>query len=298
MPNTTIQRLDILESFKRLRSNKELLCAAISNADNELPLWNESHAELSPISTSDLQESRRALSKHIGQLWYQPDNALRLPGIIACSTNTIALLQAVNGQKAQFENLMVGLRKNLKAPGAKLAHLIKGAAGRRDEDIHQLLEATGMKGINLSLCYRRFQQLPHSIESVSWTWSMRSRSIKVLSIPEALDLANKRFAGSDVLDSIQAQLGILDPSESLALVKPVQPALKANIVFKDVEGRTVRKLVTAHSPLFYLDTGQGLPRLRWPGYPNPDDIPPRLSRSKRYIEDKVFIKALNLYRYL
>jgi len=155
-----------------------------------------------------------------------------------------------------------------------------------------------MSGINLSLCYRRFQQLPDSTESVSWTWSMRSRSIKTLSIEQAMGLAVQRYAGTEILESIQAQLGTLEPGESLALVKPVQPTLKANIVFKDVEGRTVRKLITAHSPLFYFDTGQGLPRLKWPGYPDFENLPPRLSRSKRYLENKAFIKPLNLYRYL
>ncbi|MEM1154742.1 MAG: hypothetical protein AAGI44_11420, partial [Pseudomonadota bacterium] len=210
----------------------------------------------------------------------------------------IALLQTLNGQKAQFEKLMVSLRKDLKTPGAKLARLVSGAAGTRDEDVDELLKATGMKGINLSLCYRRFQQLPDSIESVSWTWSLRSRSIKTLSIPEAFSLANGRFAGKEQLDGILAKLRTLKPNESVAIVKPVQPALKANIVFKDVAGRTVRKLITAHSPLFYRDTGLGLPRLRWPGYPDLDDLPPRLPRGTRYIEDHVFIKPLNLYRYI
>jgi len=298
MLNSIIQRIDILESFKRLRSGNDLLCAAIANADSSLPAWEESQIEHSPVSLSDLQESRRSLARHIGQLWYQPNDSLRLPGVIACSPNTIALLQALNGQKALFEKLMVNLRKESRAPGAKLAQLMKYASGRRDEDIHQLLQTTGMSGINLSLCYRRFQQLPDAIESVSWTWSMRSRSIKTLSIEQALELASQRYAGTEVLRSIQAQLGTLDPGELLALVKPVQPALKANIVFKDVEGRTVRKLITAHSPLFYLDNRQGLPRLKWPGYPDLENLPPRLSRSKRYLEKKAFIRPLNLYRYL
>jgi hypothetical protein len=155
-----------------------------------------------------------------------------------------------------------------------------------------------MKGINLSLCYRRFQQLPDTIKSVSWTWSLHSRAIKMISTQDAIDLACNKFSGKDVLDSLMAKLTALDPKEPLAIVKTVQPALKANIVFTDIAGRTVRKQITAHSPLFYLDNGNGLPRKRWPGLPDDYDPPARLSRGTRFLEDRPYIKALNLYRYL
>jgi hypothetical protein len=218
--------------------------------------------------------------------------------LIACSPNTITLLQALNNRKAQFERLMVKLRKDIKAPGAKLAQLLRVTGGKRDEDINQLLKDVGMKGINLSLCYRRFHQLPDTIQSVSWTWSLRSRSIRTLSVQEAMDLAGKKLAGMETLGSIVARLNLLDPGDPLAIVKPVQPALKANIVFQDIAGRTVRKQITAHSPLFYLDNGKSLPRKKWPGFPDEDHMPARLRREQRFLEDTPYIKSLNIYRYL
>ena len=299
MANTTIQRIEILESFRKLQSARSVLCAAICSADADLPAWDESiHARLPPGSASELHEARQSMSHHISRLWYQVDGPLRYPGLLACSPNTITLLQALNHQKAQFERLMVRLRKDVKAPGAKLAQLLGAADGKRDEDINRLLEDVGMKGINLTLCYRRFQQLPDTIESVSWTWSLHSRAIKTVSVQDALDLADKKFSGTEILDSMVARLQLLDSSASLAIVKSVQPALKANIVFKDIAGRTVRKQITAHSPLFYLDNGKGLPRKKWPGLPDDYRLPARLSRGTRFLEDTPYIKVLNLYRYL
>lgn len=295
---TTISRIEILESFHRLQSAQSVLCAAICSADAELPAWNESMEGQHAPGTSDLLAARQSMSHYLSKLWYQADDRLRYPGLIACNANTIALLQALNHQKAQFEHLMVRLRKDIRAPGAKLAQLVGAAAGKRDEDIDQLLHQVGMKGINLSRCYRRFHQLPDTIQSVSWTWSLRSRSIKTLSVEAALELARGKFAGTQALDAIVAKLGLVDPDAPLALVKPVQPALKANLVFQDVEGRTVRKQITAHSPLFYLDNGKGLPRKRWPGRPDDYDLPSRLRRGRRFLEDTPYIKALNLYRYL
>ena len=298
MGNATIQRIEILESFKKLQSARSVLCAAICSADADLPAWTESIDARRPLGTSELSEARQSFSRHIGQLWYQVDEPLRYPGLLACSPNTITLLQALNHQKARFERLMVRLRKDINAPGAKLAQLLGAADGKRDEDVNKLLEDAGMKGINLSLCYRRFQQLPNTIESVSWTWSLHSRAIKTISVQDALELAGKKFSGKEIIDSMVAKLQLLDPSAPLAIVKSVQPALKANIVFKDIAGRTVRKQITAHSPLFYLDNGKGLPRKKWPGLPDDYHPPARLSRGTRFLEDTPYIKALNLYRYL
>jgi hypothetical protein len=298
MANTTIKRIEVLEAFKKLQSSQSVLCAAICHADADLPAWNEHVDGHKTLSASDLLKTRQAIVHHISKLWYQVDDRLRYPGLIACSPNTITLLQALNNRKAQFERLMVKLRKDIRAPGAKLAQLLRVTDGKRDEDINQLLKDVGMKGINLSLCYRRFQQLPDTIQSVSWTWSLRSRSIKTIGVQEAMGIARKKFAGMEVLDSIVARLNLLDPGDPLAIVKPVQPILKANIVFQDIAGRTVRKQITAHSPLFYLDNGKNLPRKKWPGLPDEDHMPARLRREQRFLEDTPYIKALNLYRYL
>jgi len=298
VPLSTVNRIDILEAFKHLKSSQASFCAAISHADRDRPAWVEGLDDHAILHTSDLHQTRQAVSQHLRKLWYQPSDTLRYPGLIACSTNTLALLQAVNHRKAQFEQLMIRLRKDINAPGAKLNQLLSAALGDAHEDIHQVIEDVGMKGIHLNLCYRKFQQLPTTIDSVSWTWSLRSRSIKTLSVQQALTLARKKHTGTEVLHSMEAQLRLLDPEETLALVKPVQPVLKANLVFRDSEGRTVRKLITAHSPLFYEDTGQGLPRKKWPGYPDEDNIPPRLPRAQRFLAPSPYIKALNLYRYL
>ncbi len=293
-----VKRIDVIECFKDLKAGQMALCDAIVQTDAELPAWNVEAGHKGPINSVELLAIRQSIARHIGKLWYEKDEALRMPGLLACSEDTIALLQVLNLQKASFEKLMISLRKEIKAPGAKPAQLLGAADGKRDEDIDALLTDVGMKGLNLSLCYRRFHQLPDTIKSVSWTWSLRSRSIKRLSVEEAIVLANERLARKGSLQPALDKLYQLDADTPLAIVRPVQPALKANITFEDVEYRNTRKLITAHSPLFFRDNGKPLPRKNWPGYPDEANRPSRLARVQRSLENVPFIEALNLYCYL
>lgn len=287
----------VIEAFTTLQTLLQALCSAITNTDAHLPAWSKDCGPNGPVNSSELLHTRTALAKHVGNLWHpEHDAPKRLPGLIACSDPTIALLHTLNLQKARFEHGIVGLRKTFKAPTATLPQLLSLATEASDEAVAFALNTAGMKNINLSFCYRRLQQLPDSIASVSWTWSRHSRSIKSVSVLEATTLARDTLAGKSTQPSALDRLERLPPDTPLAIVRPVQPALKANITFADTEGCTVRKLITAHSPLFLLDTGDSLPRKNWPG--DADTPPKRLSRNQRYLEPTPTIAALNLYRYL
>lgn len=290
---------NLITTFEALQTRLDALCNAITKTDAQLPAWSKDCPPKGAVTATELNQARRSLAKHIGNLWHPThDEPKRQPGLIACSKNTIALLHTLNLEKAQFEHLIVGLRKTYKAPTATLAQLLSIATGHSAETMTFALNTAGMKHINLSFCYRRVQQLPDTIASVSWTWSSRSRSIKSLSVVEATALAQDKLAGQSTQQAALNQLQRLPLDTPLAVVRPVQPSLKANLTFEDMEKRTVRKIITAHSPLFVLDTGDALPRKNWPGYPQGDALSTRLGRSHRFLAPKPAIAALNLYRYL
>lgn len=295
----------VIEAFTAVQTSLQKLCKAITDTDAHLPAWSETCGPQGPLNTHELLETRTLLAKHLSNLWHhRHDEHKRIPGLIACSEHTLALLQTLNEQKARLEHRVVGLRKTFKAPTATLAQLLSLATGKSTEEVAFALNTADMNNINLSFCYRKVQQLPHSIQSVSWTWSRHSRSIKSLTVLQSTELANDTLSGKATQQSALDQLERLPLDTPLAIVRPVQTALKANITFSDTESRTVRKLITAHSPLLMLDTGDALPRKHWPGYPQENDSPDtpntprRLSRQQRYLEHTPYIRALNLYRYL
>lgn len=287
--STTVQRIDVLETYAALRAHMETLRHHLLTVDGHLPAWTPADDEEG--------SARQLISDHITQLWYDAETPVRCPGLVSASPATLSVVAELNGIKAEFETLMIALRQQHNKKGAKLIQLLGTAEGHRDDNIKELLDTARMTGINLTACYRRLQILPETTEAISWTWDRGSSSFKRLSVSEAMDYAQTRLKDQDVqLPLALDYLAQLDPTETVVIARPVQPILKANLCYHDESEGVLRRPVQAHSPLFLVYEPNRELRTRWPGYLS-DNLPPRLKRSDRVLNDEPAIASLHLYRY-
>ncbi len=173
-PPPVIQQIEVIEAFADIKLCLAELHHAIVTSDLALPAYT-------PACSEDRALARYTMASHIGQLWYQPSTPTRLPGLIASSPSTLQCLMKLNLSKSHFKQLIIGLRQKHPGKGARLAQLLGAADGKRDENVQALLERAGMTAINLSHCYRHYQWLPDTTDSVSWTWSKKAPSIKCYS---------------------------------------------------------------------------------------------------------------------
>lgn len=270
------------ELFDRSRQAQRLIVEGDSDLWAWTPGTSSSEEDLSPGM------ARALTALHCGALWHRDSVASWQAGLIESSPATLEAIDALNKAKLQFKQCVLDLRAQ--GSGQRLETLLRSVTTdrRRDESVRSALEASGMIGLDLRLCYRNFQCLSPDVRAVSWTWIRKTSSIRKVSHAEAVALAEKGLQGS-AREMALDLLATVPSTEMFAVRRPVATHLRANVWV----GTNKPAGIVAHSPLFY-PAGSPRPDKVWDYSPTER---PRLRRSDRRIEDGPFIYALNLYRY-
>lgn len=256
--------------------------------EDDAHLWAWLPGDVSAERDLSPSQARALTAQHCGALWHRDTVSSWQPGLVECSPATLRAIDTLNKAKWRFKQSVLSLRQE--GSGQRLETLLRSVTTnrRRDENVRQALEESGMIGLDLRLCYRNFQCLDADVRAVSWTWIRSTSSIRRTSHAEAVALAEKGLDGH-AREMVLELLASVSSTEMFAVRRPVAKHLRANVWV----GTNKPAGLVAHSPLFY-PAGSARPEKVWDYAPTER---PRLRRSDRRIEDDAFIHALNLYRY-
>lgn len=289
--------IDVINSFKELKTNLEIAREHICLLDKDLPAWFQPPEKLpiQPHSTT-----RQQACTLLGQLEYldlqQPREILVGAGIIAASQPTITAIQALNEAKNNFKQAMLKLRAaKIATSHDLLTDNFEKLLMERVPDLKAAMSRMGLARLHLKQCYRKIPFFLHRPNKISWTWA-NTRSIKKITVAEAEQLLLKHSRDAGIERQIKLLQGI-DSHEKLAIIQDLAPHLRANLVFPDSDG-IKRIMVKGPVPIFYLQThNEPLPDFTPVGEKRGKDKA-RVIRKDVKINPECFLPALRAHRYL
>jgi hypothetical protein len=244
-------RVIALGVFEELEKVIALLADRLCNQDADLPAYcaelpyrrqDETPPAVIEPRTMLRAEAREAAAAMLRSLRSLEDQdaatVRRLPGLIAASAETMALVVQVNEKKYEFEKAV-----------AKIA---EGRQVRR----RQMLRV--VKRINLMQCYRAIKILPERPAAVSFSWARSSGASQPMTVKKAIarvtaarlnppmDIADEKRWNSTV-DITLERLARLPEDEVVAFRETVAPHPRANIF--PVEGEKIMRNLSL--PMFY-----------------------------------------------
>lgn len=287
--------IDVIESFKSLRSALSVACEAIAESDRQLPAWCQVPADLPIAAQATLRQQACALLSQIEYLdTQQPREILVGAGIIAASQPTLDAIASLNQTKHKFKQAVLALKAAKVTNSSNLlATEFEQLLPPRDTNVAANLSRMGLARLHLKQCYRIIPCFAQRPDKIAWTWA-NTRSIVKISVKDAEQMLAKQ--GNDL--GIERQLRLLQelsPNEPLAIVQDLAPHLRANLVFPD--GYSAKRLmVKGPVPIFYLHNGNELPQFNPPGIKRSRDKD-RVVRKDVKINPEPFLPAIRAHRY-
>jgi len=289
--------IDLLQSHQALESACNEFAAAVRrDQEIELPL-------LLPAYSGTPGGEREAAITSMIQLWHlEPGEALVDAGLVCGSAETIAAACRLNDAKQTFQSAIKALRdagpKGEKSRLDKLIDRVLHEEGKRTDELSLALKRVRISRLDLLRCYAKIRVLPRHLESLSWTWAKTHSSIVPVSMDEAIKMA-QNLSNEETKETVLSLLSTCSQRERFVCKKKLPNQLRANLVYRDEDGKRKRKAVTISGVILSQDIT--LPRYIWRD--NPDLLAPeaqqeRLSRLDTHIESEPFIKVLRLHRYI
>jgi hypothetical protein len=290
-----IYRIAVLNSFKYLNIELNVLLHRINHEDAALPAW------LEPLPYPSLKNdnARVATCRLYSQLTYLDDQEGREillgVGLIGASPETLKQAEKLNLAKKQFQLAI----KELKAQKLTLTDdwLREAFLGLFESLRHEFtataLEAAGLSRLHLKQCYRQIPILEVYPTKVSWTWA-NTRSIKKISKNDAVALLNKKGNDLGIQKQIEKVQG-LSAEECIAIVQELAPHLRTNIIYPTRGDEVDRIMMKGSLPLLYpAQLGEALPIVI---PPKPRSTSGRQTRSDLKIDPEVYLPAIRGHRY-
>lgn len=236
-------------------------------------------------------------------IWYQGNQDGRETrscyGLVAANDTIIELARQVNQDKDSFRALIQQIQKNDK--DSWLA--CKAQLNMRHQELQDTLYYSGLSRIHLKQIYRHIPILDERPDSIRFSWYTSGRSIKKISREQA---EQKLLNIGEEKEHIQVQLNKLKSlahNEVLAQIQNQAPVVRANLVYKKIDGEkniseTIRKAMNVSLPILIAQQEQEL----LPSFNQISEQPPeqrtRQQRSDYKISHQVFLPSLRAHRYL
>ncbi len=283
--------IQLLKRFDRLSQS----CHEFSNSiksDQGLP-W------ILPTFDGPEALARKQAAQSLTQLWH-PDagNESLEAGLLCCSKTTLQLAEQLNQHKSQFQAIIMEIRKHGtgdKTRVDKLVERVLQKEGRRTDELSLALKQAGINRLDLLKCYAKIRVLPPNLRSISWTWAKTHSAIVSITHKEAVELA-QNLTNPKAMHTALSLLSNIPSGEKLAMKKKLPNQLRANLVWLENE-IPQRKAVTISG--IVLSQDPKLPKFVWRENPdaNENNVE-RLTRWDTQIDATVYIRALNIHRYL
>lgn len=296
-PSLTMARIDMLDAFDALLKALDSFTARFQ--EDEGGAW---------VSGCDHNQSAREQALALYRaIWYAegqpPNETTTRAGIVIASQQTLEAAAELNEAKRSFKQVITKLRAELKR--TEISHLFDELAEKRG-GLGGIMEGTGLARLHLKQAYRTLPILNTAPDKIGFTWAQQGKSIRRITKAEARKLLSRSGQNTDEqLNFYQATLeNMVAEDEELALVKPVSPHLRANVVRRLAVGSATRKAVyerhMVHAYLPILVPARDGDPYQMPGFRPPPTSPLpsfRFERSGRIIEPHAFLPETGLHRY-
>ena len=313
MPSTTPPNSALrAELGTRLRTLQAALSTFTHYLKSEAPaawLWQKPHRPTDALAPPPPEPSHQVTLELIAEALeaikytdnQDPHESRIAPGVLAVSTEGVALAEEINRQKRGLATVLRGMQDRTETGVINQRTGEQGPRPLREV----ALEAFFFRRLHHWQATRELVVLRENETStrppdyISFSWAT-CRDVR-RTYPDLLleQLRETRTTADDTtkLDLDIATLGSLDPDEPLALVRPGHTTPKANIAWPALPGSTpVRQIKPAVLPLIMRGTHLP-PRLRkLPPAPTPRHF--RLARIDTEIESAPLLQTLPAYRYL
>lgn len=293
-------RADLARLYRELKTINEQLSERIL-AEKSLPAWIQGQPK-NP-STAEWALAREAIVELVNDLVYQddeqkPGSTTQLPGVIACSPETLQTLDELNQVKKAFHGVLMALDQIKIEEESESGSVIMVTLTKR------ALAALGLARLNRKQTCRKFISVDFPLEYAGFFWARYVPSIRLTAqqaIEQKLQPLGREDDSSDpMLQADYRLLRALPPNEYLAVInteilhRRVNLSRVENPKYSDFPLRCQR---LAYAPIFYrYDADFKMPRIR----PLPADPPDRDARKKRsdvIIEATPYLRTVNVHRY-
>jgi len=277
-----IRRMELLERWASLDAESTRLSERL--AGDRFLLFAPGMADKDEKEVvAYFQEAVRSFF-YVGQ--QGPTETRKYPGAAGVDAETIKRVYAVNRAKAGFISVLDELRE-------WVGHVPEGQSARQAE-LDRLLRRNGLDRLNYRQVQRHFHVLEETPRLVSFT-RVRTTNIRRIDWQTAHDrLARLSDSPSRNIQDQLARLEEVPREEPLAEVVPIESQVRLNLSFGEL-GSTRKLHIKTNVPIFFpWSPGQHPPEMR------SRIASPRKQkrRSDRRIEERPFLPAIRVHRYL
>lgn len=291
----TIQIIDALDKFQRLKSAIDFLLSSIEDSHDKIIIPSKFDNSLFTVNPKNNLDY---VSMCLSDLWYRADEkgitTRKYKGVVLCSSETLFLASELNKAKDNFAKSVRIIRDSSNQQLNHLKYAIGQHSAERDE-----LTSMGMGRINLNHCYRHIHIFNNQPDKIHYSNSSHENSITRITPKEAREALLKLSNPEDAYH-IEAQilkLNTLRTNEDLAVVRQIAPHFKVNAFNSDAEKLNISNPITRKPglPIFSLYEGKKIDIRFEQKNKRKDNVK---TRSDKIISDEIFIKSLNAHRYI
>lgn len=212
-------------------------------------------------------------------------------GGVALPNDALDAVIEVNRAKDEFHTACKTVIENAKNKHGRV--LLSQAA--RAKRLREILKEAGYPRLSLRHCFRHIALLHHSPLSIRFSYSSGGRSIRRVSVQDALTLLEKAGYESDEAMAEHKLLSELPVDTPLAQVQSLAGYFKAN-VFHDAESSP--ETISAFLPIFYpYDADRPVKRQMGLPEPDPDKRVKRKVRTDKKLKDEPFVSSIRVFAY-
>lgn len=294
-------RAELAQQYQEILSLNEALSKQILS-EHALPAWING---CDRHSRSDWKEVRHEVVHLINDLLYEDDMArggetIQLPGVVACSEESLQLIERLNIAKKEFQSTLMALDKIKVEEESETGRVVMTQLSKR------ALAALGLARLNRKQTCRKFITVNFPLEYAGFFWSRYVPSIRLTAQQvieqklKPLGMENPNDLSDQRLQHDYRKIRTLPDNEWLAIVNTEVIHRRVNLARIEDDKYTsfpMRCQRLAYAPIFYLhDPDFAIPRIR----PLPESVHSKDARKKRsdvLIEDTPFLLTVNVHRY-
>jgi hypothetical protein len=276
--------------------------------DGIMTVFEQLSADLLSFSELFLQEKPRFFAEHpendlmidhqqllhqLIDIWHKDGQdgrtTARVYGLISVSPSLFEAAQALNASKALFKQQISLINKEHTAT-------ITSRLKQRSEQVGRVLNLSGLGRLHLKQCYRLLPILDSQPDSVKFSWYSSGRSIRKLTVQDAIDRLLKMDTSQPHIQIQLEKCMRLSAHTELAQVQSQVPVVRANFVWKHQGESPVRKARNCPLPiLFAQDNSKSFPTFNTLPTQKPERI--RAERSDSAIDPTPFLPSLRVHLY-
>lgn len=285
--NTTIDpplRVDLLHAKERFDAANNAFYKRVKESDGVVWLPDDFVLEAGDSARSVMADRWYGIHKqHKGVA----EKVLPPTGLMCGDEALVDLALALNASKVVLQDIVVGLRNELKRP----------------DEVRALLKGVGMSDYDLMKTYRKVYVFTHYLHSISWSWAIGNSKVEPITVANLLVKMGSLVLSDRARDKLLQSLEPYSGTTELAQVKVTELQLRANTKQR-ITDTIIRKPIVSSGPLLLSQDALPCATL-WQTKPVKDEDgnyikAPRLPRSDRVLGQNLICKigGYNLYEYL